>query len=140
MLIQSPDVNFSCNLRLFFTPDSAFPHQNRSDKGIVSKNSVLNGFQWIYFVIKIKFQQKLPFCFRFSHDITPSTGWKELRISPSNIIFELITNYPLLIDQSRQKHDKTYFFRTLIDFCSFLRKSLIAARTRLDPAHEHYFR
>ena len=32
-------------IRLFFTPDLAFPHQNRSDKGIVSKQkSVLNRF------------------------------------------------------------------------------------------------
>ena len=35
MLIKGPDVNFSCILRLFLTPDSAFPGQNKSDKGIV---------------------------------------------------------------------------------------------------------
>ena len=35
---------------------------------------------------------------------------------------------------------KLTFLRTIINFCDFLRKSLIVARTRLDPAHEHYFR
>ena len=34
----------------------------------------------------------------------------------------------------------TFLYKTLIDFCDFLRKSLIATRTRLDLAHKHYFR
>ena len=34
----------------------------------------------------------------------------------------------------------TFLNKTLIDFCDFLRKLPIAARTHLDPAHEHYFR